>query len=133
MQSFLDKIKGIFNKDKFGKAGVFFVENKRYFAAALLFVILVLVLKFGTNPKNMKDNQIADTQKPQEENNGDFSFDIEYVHCNAGDRSGGNSASSKRAECEGQRRCHDSNALSRGTGCRLSCDESVFNVGECIR
>ncbi|MDY2589435.1 MAG: SH3 domain-containing protein [Agathobacter sp.] len=78
MQSFLDKIKGIFNKDKFGKAGVFFVENKRYFAAALLFVILVLVLKFGTNPKNMKDNQIADTQKPQEENNGDFSFDIEF-------------------------------------------------------
>ena len=44
MQSFLDKIKGIFNKDNFGKIGVFFVENKRYFAAALLFVILVLVL-----------------------------------------------------------------------------------------
>lgn len=78
MQSFLDKIKGIFNKDNFGKIGVFFVENKRYFAAALLFVILVLVLKFGTNPKNAKDNQIADTQKPQEENNGDFSFDSEF-------------------------------------------------------
>ena len=26
----------------------------------------------------MKDNQIADTQKPQEENNGDFSFDSEF-------------------------------------------------------
>ena len=78
MQSFLDKIKGIFNKDNFGKIGVFFVENKRYFAAALLFVILVLVLKFGTNHKNAKDNQIADTQKPQEENNGDFSFDSEF-------------------------------------------------------
>ena len=76
MQSFLDKIKGIFNKDNFGKIGVFFVENKRYFAAALLFVLLVLVLKFGINPKNAKDNQIADTQKPQEENNGDFSLSI---------------------------------------------------------
>ena len=78
MQSFFEKIKSIIDKDNLNKVAMFFLQNKRYFSALILFVLMVLVLKFGTEPRPDNENEIGDTQIVEEENSEGFSFDKEF-------------------------------------------------------
>lgn len=78
MDSFKDKLKNFFSKDTFEKAKVFCIDNKRYFGAVALFIILVIVLCKFMGTQDKKDTKKDDTQKPEAVESENFKFDSEF-------------------------------------------------------
>lgn len=78
MDSFKDKLKNFFSKDTFEKAKVFCIDNKRYFGALALFIILVIVLCKFMGTQDDKDTKKDDTQKPEAVESENFKFDTEF-------------------------------------------------------
>lgn len=81
MKDFINKY---FNKEKFKKAWEWCVTNKRFFIAALLFVGLLIVLKFGAVPKAVEETvpstDVPTTEVSTEENGGsDFVLDETFA------------------------------------------------------
>ena len=78
MDSFKDKLKNFFSKNTFEKAKVFCIDNKRYFGALALFIILVIVLCKFMGTQGDKDTKKDDTQKPEAVESENFKFDTEF-------------------------------------------------------
>lgn len=82
MKEFFNKIKSFFKKEKIKKVTDWCIKNRRFFFAAFLFIVLVVVLYACTGPnakKNAKDNA-ADGGQTSTENGAaaDFTLDPDF-------------------------------------------------------
>lgn len=82
MKEFFNKIKSFFKKEKIKKVTDWCIKNRRFFFAAFLFIVLVVVLYACTGPnakKNAKDNA-ADGGQASTENGAvaDFTLDPDF-------------------------------------------------------